>query len=370
MIGGHGGNIYRLAQRLGCRPEAISDMSANVNPLGPMPALMDHLRENLAAIAALPEVNAGGIVDAFAELHDAAPDQVMAGNGSTELIYLIPRALSARRALVVGPTYADYADACAMNGVAGEHFICREAADFVPDMADIARQAAGRDLVFFCNPNNPTGTLTPRAAITDLCRRLPETLFLIDESYLPFAPQPEAATMIHTELPNVMVLNSMSKAFRIPGLRIGFVKAHPDLIKRLQPFTLPWSVNALAQAAVRWLMTHADQVRPFLAATRTAVEAEKERIEEYIRNKTAIRCFPSATSFLLMELPDGLAAPTVWRHLADRRILIRDCSNFKGLSDRFIRISLKSEAENTRAMNLLGQLCAMHAGAGGGHRAS
>lgn len=367
MIGGHGGNIYQLAQRLGCRPADISDMSANVNPLGPMPALMDHLKDNLGVIAALPEVDAGGIVDAFAHIHGIDSALVMAGNGSTQLIYLIPRALAARRALVVGPTYADYHDACAMNGVACDHFICRAGDGFAPDMAAIADQAAGMDLVFLCNPNNPTGNLTDRSAVTDLCRSLPETVFLIDESYLPFAPQPDAVTMIHSDLPNVMVLNSMSKAFRIPGLRIGFVKASPSLIGRLTPWALPWSVNSLAQAAVMWLMTHPDQVEPFLATTRVKIETEKARIEECLRQKTAIRCFPSATSFLLMELPEGLSAQQVWQHLAARRILIRDCSNFTGLSGRFIRISLKSEAENRRAMELLVRLCDAHTGDGGKH---
>ena len=356
MIGGHGGNIYGLAQRLGCSPADISDMSANVNPLGPMPALMDHLREHLTAIAALPEVDAGGIVDAFARAHDVDPAQVMAGNGSTQLIYLIPRAISAQTALVVGPTYADYGDACTMNGVACEHVVCPRNAGFAPDMAAIARQATGKDLVFFCNPNNPTGVLTDRAAITKLCRRMPDTVFLIDESYLPFADAPEAATMLHSELPNVMVLNSMSKAFRIPGLRIGFVKAPPVLMEKLAPYALPWSVNSLAQTAVMWLMTHDNQVAKFLETTRAMITAEKTRMMATIEPNTGIRCFASATSFLLMELPEGLSAPRVWQYMADRRILIRDCGNFIGLSDRFIRISLKSEAENRRAIDLLRQL--------------
>lgn len=365
MIGGHGGNIYQLAQRLGCKPSDISDMSANVNPLGPMAALMDHLRDHLAAIAALPEVDAGGIVDAFARFHDVDPDLVMAGNGSTELIYLIPRALNARSALVVGPTYADYHDACAMNGVACDHAICRQADEFIPDMTAIAERAAGRDLVFFCNPNNPTGTLTERAAIEALCRRLPDTVFLIDESYLPFAPQPDAASMMHTTLPNVMVLSSMSKAFRIPGLRIGFIKAPTVLMEKLAPFALPWSVNSLAQAAVMWLMTHDDAVGPFLETTRSMIDAEKARFMETLHAKTRIHCFPSATSFLLMHLPETMTAQQVWQHLADRRILIRDCSNFTGLSKRFIRVSLKSEAENRRAIDLLVDLC--QTGEGEGH---
>ncbi|MBC2711261.1 MAG: pyridoxal phosphate-dependent class II aminotransferase [Desulfosarcina sp.] len=360
MISGHGGNIYELAHRIGCRPSDISDMSANVNPLGPMPELIDYLRANMSAIAALPEVDAGGIVKAFSRFYGIDPRHVMAGNGTTQLIYLIPRALGAKKALVVGPTYSDYRDACAMNQVPCDHLICREKDDFVPDMETIRKGAATADLVFLCNPNNPTGTLVKRPDIDALCRSLPDTVFVVDESYLPFAPMPADATMIGSDLPNVMVLNSMSKAFRIPGLRIGFVKTPEPLMQGLTPFALPWSVNSLAQAAVQWLMDRPEPVDRFLSSTRSILETEKTRIEEYIHQRTRIRCFPTATSFILMRLPDGLDAPTVWRHMADNRILIRDCSNFTGLSDAFIRISLKTEKENHRATELLVQLFRDH----------
>lgn len=367
MIGGHGGNIYALAQQLGCRPSEIIDMSANVNPLGPMPGLMAHLQANLSVIAALPEVDAGGIIRAFSQFYRVNPDQVMAGNGTTQLIYLIPRALNASTALVVGPTYSDYRDACAMNRVACEHLIGRETDDFVPDITAIEEKAAGVDLVFLCNPNNPTGSMVPREAIETLCRALPQTIFVIDESYLPFAPQPEAISLITSDLPNVMVLNSMSKAFRIPGLRIGFVKAKPPLMEKLTVYALPWSVNSLAHAAVDWLMTHPEPVGDFLEATRTMIDAQKRQIQDALHGQTGIRCFPSTASFMLMRLPEGLGAPMVWQHMADHGILIRDCTNFTGLDASFIRISMKGASENRRATELLVRLCRDHADQGGCH---
>jgi len=360
MIGGHGGNIYQLARQLNCQPTDICDMSANVNPLGPMPALVDHLKANLSAIAALPEVDAGGIVEAFAGNTGIDPALVMAGNGTTQLIYLIPRALAAENALIVGPTYSDYRDACATSRVVCEHLICREADHFIPDMQAIGDKARSFDLVFLCNPNNPTGALIGKAQIEALCRRFPETVFVIDESYLPFVSDPEAVSLIRSNLPNLMVLSSMSKAFRIPGLRIGFVKTSAALMEKLRPLTLPWSVNSLAQAAVHWLMTHRERVDPFLAATRTMIEKEKRRIEECILKKSDIRCYPTATSFILMRLPKGLDAQAVWQKMAANRILIRDCANFEGLSNQFIRISLKTPDANRRAADLLIEACRDH----------
>ena len=360
MIGGHGGNIYQVARQLGCSPSDICDMSANVNPLGPIPELVAHLEANLSAIAVLPEVDAGGIVEAFAGHNGIDPGMVMAGNGTTQLIYLIPRALAARNALVVGPAYSDYRDACTMARVDCKHFLCREADDFVPDMQAVGKAARWADLVFLCNPNNPTGALIPRTAIEELCRHHPDTVFIIDESYLPFAPDPQAVSVIQSNQPNLVVLNSMSKVFRIPGLRIGFVKASASLINKLKAFALPWSVNGLAQAAVHWLMAHPDLVEPFLAATRDFTEKEKRRIEESIQQKSDVRCFPTAASFILMRLPGGLKASVVWRRMAADRILIRDCSNFEGLSDEFIRLSLKTPRANDRAAGLLTHLCRDH----------
>ncbi|MGD9309014.1 MAG: pyridoxal phosphate-dependent class II aminotransferase [Desulfosarcina sp.] len=356
MIGGHGGNIHQLARHLGCRPSEISDMSANVNPLGPLPALIAHVKASLPAIAALPEVDASGIVEAFARHHGIDPGQVMPGNGTTELIYLIPRALEAKNALVVGPTYADYHDACRMSRTTCAHLICPQSDHFIPDMQAIRRAAATVDLVFLCNPNNPTGTLLARQAIQDLCQSLPDTIFVIDESYLPFAPRPSAVSVITADNPNLLVLNSMSKAFRIPGLRIGFVTGPTALITRLAAYGLPWSVNALAQAAVAWLMGHPHDVAQFLASTRAFIEKEKRRIEESIHQESQARCFSSATSFILMRLPRGMKAAAVGAHMAGQRILIRDCTNFIGLSDAFIRVSLRSETENRRAMDLLVRL--------------
>ena len=120
-------------------------------------------------------------------------------------------------------------------------------------------------------------------------------------------------------------------------------------------------LDCMAQSAVGWLMAHNDAVGQFLSSTRSMLKKEKGRIEECIRKKTGIRCFPSVTSFILMRLPAGLKAAMTWSQMADNRILIRDCTNFTGLSDAFIRISLKTEAENRRAMDLLVQWCRAHA---------
>jgi threonine-phosphate decarboxylase len=357
MIIGHGGNIYDIAHRLGCEPSEIIDMSSNVNPLGPPPGLVAALQENLKVITALPEVDSKLLVHSFARCYGVDPASVLAGNGSTQFIYSIPLALETQSALILGPTYADYADACSMHNVPFQHFIAQESQGFKADIHLIRRQIKDADTIFICNPNNPTGAFYTAAEIESLCSAFPDKYFIIDESYLPFVPSGNEESMIGRGLPNAIILNSMSKIFRISGLRIGFVIASGNIIKALTRYTLPWSVNALAQIGVRYLMEHEIEVNAFVKQTHELLEREKKRFREKFKTASGIKLFESATSFILGKLDNRHTADTICQALLDDRILIRNCSNFKGLSNRFIRISLKNSEKNMMLIDKLLNLC-------------
>jgi len=346
MLNGHGGNIYDIAHRLGCAPSEIIDMSSNVNPLGPPPGLVNFLKENLNVITALPEVDSNLVVLSFADRYGVDPATVLAGNGSTQFIYSIPLALKTKRALILAPTYADYADACSMHNIPFEYFIAQETQGFKADVNMLNERVKGFDTVFICNPNNPTGTLYTGAEIESLCKDFSNTYFVIDESYLPFVTSGDHESMIGRGLPNVIILNSMSKIFRISGLRIGFIIASKNIIETLIRYSLPWSVNALAQAGVRYLMEHNAIVNVFIDRTRQLIENEKKRFAEKLKNAAGIKLFASTTSFMLAKLVNRHTADAICQALLNERILIRNCSNFKGLSNRFIRISLKDSETN------------------------
>lgn len=346
MLTGHGGNIYELAQRLGCDPFEIVDMSSNVNPLGPPSGLVGFLKEKLETIVALPEVDAQSTAQGFADHYGLDPAQVIAGNGTTQFIYTLPPALETRKALILGPTYADYADACKMHKVSYDYLMSSESSAFQPDIAASAKHIKEYDTVFICNPNNPTGTLIPAADLEQLCRSHPNTFFVIDESYLPFAGNSDQLSMVRSGLQNVLVLNSMSKIFRIPGLRVGFLISSRPTIAKFRPFLLPWSVNSLAQAAVEYLMTQRIEVNEFIENTVLFLETERKLMAQMFHDIAGITLFPSKTSYILARLHAKMTADILCDHLADNGILIRNCSNFTGLSERFIRISLKTPETN------------------------
>jgi len=333
-------------------------MSSNINPLEHhLPGLMEHLESCLGSIGALPEVDAGTLVRSFCRHHGIDPETVLAGAGTTQFIYALPIATGAERPLILGPTYADYADACRMWGRRPAFFLSTDAAGFEPDFTSLARRARAADLVFICNPNNPTGTLIPGEALAALCRRCSDTLFVIDESYLPFAPEGERESLLASTLANLVVLVSMSKIFKMPGLRLGFLKGPVAVIRRLKAYQLPWSVNTLAQAAGRYVLEQREPAERYVRETRNHVAAETAAFRQRIDGRRGLCAFPAAAGFVLVKLPPALTAATVCEALGNEKILLRDCTNFEGLTDRFVRVSLKGREANRRVAESLLSLC-------------
>ncbi|MGD8294232.1 MAG: aminotransferase class I/II-fold pyridoxal phosphate-dependent enzyme [Desulfobacterales bacterium] len=346
MIYGHGGNIYDVARQLNCKPADIIDMSSNINPLGPPPGLLQYLKDNLASIMRLPEVDAGTTVKRFGRFIGVDSNRLLAGNGTTQFIYSIPRVLETRKALIIGPTYADYGDACRLQGIPYIFHMTDESDEFTPRIDQISKKLPSVDTVFVCNPNNPTGALIPGDALSELCRCHPQHKFVIDESYLDFVYHAERETLTNSGLPNVMVLLSLSKIFRIPGLRIGFIAAPQDQIEKFRKHLLPWSVSSLAQQAIDYVSSEKALMESFILETRNYIADQRLEFYQALKPNSRLRLFTSQAPFVIIQLPDGFSGNRIWKILAWNKILVRRCNNIKGLSDRFIRISLKKRSHN------------------------
>lgn len=345
MIQGHGGNVFALAETLGCPAEAITDMSSNINPLGTMPGLIEHLRQRLERIRVLPEVDARAANRAIARLLDVAPERILAGGGTTQFIYTACAALQSRRVLIIGPTYADYTDGCRVHGLEPEFFLATAEQGFQVDCGRLDTVLENYDTVFLCNPNNPTGQGIDHQALVTLCSQHPQVRFIIDESYLPFAPAAQSRSMTGCGLDNVIVLWSVSKIFGMPGLRAGFLVANQGVVERFGRYMQPWCVNSLAQEAVCFLGEHLAEVTRFIEQTRAFLAVEGALFHERL-STAKLRLFPSMTSYFLMQVGEHTSATEVCAALGQQRFLIRNCANFQGLDERFIRIALKDAATN------------------------
>ncbi len=352
MIQGHGGNVRTAAARLGCQPEDIMDMSSNINPLGMVPGLLEHLRGKLDTIMSLPEVDARGAVESLGVLLGIDPDRVLMGTGTTQFIYTVCPALEVKRGLIVGPTYADYESSFRMHGVDMDFFLATSEDGFVLDWRKLAEKAREVDVVFLCNSNNPTGQLVAHEQLLALCRQVPETTFVIDESYLPFAPEEMDQSMTSAELDNVVVLWSISKIFGIPGLRAGFLIANDPVLKKFSRYMQPWCANSLAQEAMQYLADNRTLVYEFIRETKRYLQKEMELFNLRLQG-VGLSLYPSVTPYQLLGLPEGYTSAAVCEKMLEDRLLIRDCANFSGLSSSYVRIALKNPEVNKQAAERL-----------------
>jgi threonine-phosphate decarboxylase len=348
MLEGHGGDIFGLAARLKCHPTEITDMSSNINPLGTPPGMMDHLVNSMQTITALPEVNSQRVARKMAQCLGIDAQCILAGGGTTQFIYSAPQALEVSSALIVGPTYADYADACRMQGIEPVYYLTRPDGGFAVDLKALAQAARQVDLVFICNPNNPTGTLMTKQEALELAVCCPRTHFLIDESYLPFVSGCQELTLVDNVPANMSVLCSLSKIFGIPGLRAGFVISQPATIHSFGNYQQPWTLNALAQEAIDFLTTHWEKMSDFIVETQSFIQTEHERFQKRLTGCHDVTLYSNQIPYLLIKLPHSCSADSVWDTMSKHRILIRNCSNFHGLNHHFIRVSLKDAPTNAR----------------------
>ncbi len=357
MITGHGGNKRKLAEKIGCDVEDIIDMSSNLNPLGPPETIEPFICNNVMKIRSLPEPDAAPMKNGFARFYGIDENRVVAGNGTTWFIYTLPLALCSKKVLIAGPTYSDYKDACLMFHIEFEHCLATESNAFLPDVEELSRMAAGADTVFICNPDNPTGTLILKDKIEYLLKKHKTTLFIIDESYLPFVENAEDISLVsETGYENLIVLSSMSKIYRIPGLRTGFLSAGPKIVEKMMLYYQPWSVNALAQAVIEHVFNHPEEIEPFFKKTRAYVKEQRQRFVKSLERLKGIQVFDSSTCFILARLKEGLTSGEFCKKIGQHRILIRDCSNFFGLSNQYVRFSLKKQITNDRLSALIRQV--------------
>jgi threonine-phosphate decarboxylase len=305
------------------------------------------VREALANVhlEQYPDREALALRAALAESLGVPVGRIMAGNGASELIWLVALAFARTDddALVIGPTYGEYARAVALLGVWITTWQARAEDDFEPDVVAIA-EAVERlrpRFVFVCSPNNPTGALFAPEVVAVLARRHPATLFVVDEAYQPFAA--DFGTALDVTAENVLVLRSLTKDCGLAGLRLGYAVGPEPLIEALRRVQPPWSVNALAQAAgVAALGDAAHRARSLEALNdaKAALVAGLGRL--------GLRPVPSVAPFFLVRVGDGAA---VRRALLARRILVRDCASF-GLP-AYVRIATRRPEENERLLAAL-----------------
>ena len=348
----HGGNIYYYSEKYGITSEEFLDFSASINPLGAPKAALKAIRDALPLLVNYPDPSVSELKEAVSEETGVGVESLLAGNGSTELIYLLPRFFRPKTALVLAPTFSDYGRSLALSGCAVRHFGLREEDGFMPDIARLEKAAAGVDMLILCNPNNPTGALVDRDGLSRLVGALIKAgkQVVIDEAFIEYAPG-ESLIGEAAAKRGLVVLRNFTKFYGMPGLRLGYLSAHPSVAKKLEEAKEPWSVNTLAVKAAVAALSDKGFARKSLRVFRD----EKAFMPGALGNIGGLKVFPSSANFFLVRLPEAAEAGSLSGQLAEKGILIRDCSNFRGLDGRFARLAIRTRAENERLVAALGE---------------
>jgi histidinol-phosphate aminotransferase len=339
----HGALDFAELARLGLQPEAVLDFSVNGNPYGPSPAVRAAVVG--VAIERYPDREALALRCALADHLGSTPERIMAGNGSMELLWLAALAFirPGDGVVILSPTFGEYGRVSRLMEAHIHSISARPETAFAVD-AEAVLQTLRRvqpRLVFLCNPNNPTGTYLPVETIAAWASALPGALFVVDEAYLTFAHEARSVLTVQTD--NMLVLRSMTKAYALAGLRLGYAVGHRHLLDVLGKVRPPWSVNAMAQAAGIAALGDTIHLEHCLAQLG---QAKQQFVHDL--HQVGLPPLASATHFFLLRVGDATAYRQV---LLQRGILVRDCTSF-GLPP-YIRVATRRPEENARLLGAL-----------------
>jgi len=356
----HGGDVYAAAREAACHPKEILDFSASINPLGPSPQVWKAIASARRLLGHYPDTDCWNVRRAVADQWRIDPEQIVVGNGSTELIDAIPRALNIRRLLVIQPTFSEYAAAMARAGGQVMTLYAERRAQYAIPVDRLCRliEAGGDgrdsiDGVMLCNPNSPTG----RACTSEDVARMAKAAhrqglwLIVDEAFADYCPElsilPRAAAW-----PHVIVLRSLTKLYALPGLRVGYAVARQATVKRLQRHLPSWSVNMMGQVAACAAVADTAYTRKSLQF----MAKERRRLTELLGTLPGCVVVPACASYLFVDLPRGYHAGHVAGAMRREGILIRDCSSLPGAHAGAIRVAVRTPRENRRLILALSRI--------------
>ena len=333
MIEGHGDDLYKYGKKI------VSNFSSNVYNRIDHSGLYQRLNERLSTICSYPEPMPYSLESEIARRYSLTPRQVCVTNGATEAIYLIAQVFQGRISAVLGPTFSEYADACRVHRHKVKPFYSLDA---LPEDAE---------LVWICNPNNPTGEVRNKEDLKALVDSHPDKLFIFDQSYEYFTLKSLLGIKEAASFPNVILLHSVTKQYAIPGLRVGYFTASEGLTDDVRCRRMPWSVNSLAIEAAKYLLEEGDGI----SADIPQLLAERERLTNLLLATGMLEIWPTDTHYMLIKLRMGKAAALKDFLAVNHGILIRDASNFEGLDERFFRIATQTPEENDKLVKAISE---------------
>jgi threonine-phosphate decarboxylase len=349
----HGGQPETIKKLFHLKDDKpLLDFSANLNPLGPPSWLQGALQEHYETITRYPEPTYSNSSASVAEHEGIDQDMVLLTNGGAEAVFLVAKYFEKGKALIAHPTFLEYERACNHYHIDVEDIVVSHESSFTLPIQLIREKFNESNVMFLCRPNNPTGTVI---AEYDLQLLLEEgkktgTYVVVDEAFVDFLPTSiPSLTPWLKSYANLILLRSLTKMYTIPGLRIGYIMAHPSIINVMKNEQIPWSINALVNAIIPRLL----EDRCFVDKTRAWLHEESQNVFKRI-SSLGFYLSPSQVNFyLLQDKKQPKRTDELYHFLLEYGILTRHTHNFKGLNGEFLRIAIRSNIENEQLLAVL-----------------
>lgn len=346
----HGGDWAGYRAEFGC--DAL-DFSANVSPLGLPAGVAAAITNALPTADRYPDPLCRELRAALARAEGVPADWILCGNGAADLIFRLALAVRPRRALLPAPTFAEYEAALQTVGCAVQRVFLREENEFAVTEKFIDAVTPETDIVFLCQPNNPTGQVTPHALVERLVRRCAEcgAVLVVDECFLDFLPDRDAwtAKQFLRDAPHLIILKAFTKLYAMAGVRLGYALCgDATLLEKMRGAGQPWAVSSLAQAAGLAALQETD----YAGAVRALIAEQRPRMAAGLR-ALGLRVMDGQANYLLFR-----ATPDFGEKLRRRGAVVRSCANYPGLDAAWYRTAVRTVEENTRLLQIMGEILA------------
>ncbi|NLR92981.1 pyridoxal phosphate-dependent aminotransferase [Flammeovirga agarivorans] len=330
MLNGHGDDLHLV------KGQIKYNFSSNVYYKGCPTAILKALAKQVEGIQNYPSPAAEELSECASIRYQQPAENFLFTNGAIEAFYLIAQLFRGKRSTIVGPTFSEYEDACKMHNISYT-VVEKEKLD-----------SFNTDLVFICNPNNPTGSVFSFAELEYFITENPTSTFVIDEAYIEFTKATKSVLPLVEKHKNLIVVRSLTKTFTIPGLRLGYIISDASMVEKLKAIRIPWSVNGLAIQTGKYLFENYDQ----LIFDIESLLKERIFFQDQLRVIDHIEVQETNTSYFLVKLLKGKASE-LKNVLISKGILIRDATNFTSLEGEFIRLSVQSPTANKQIIKAL-----------------
>ncbi len=321
------------------------NFAENLNAHGSVKGLENFLKRNLTQIYSYPDYRYTNFLDSISKVFQISADSIAVGAGTTEILFTLPRFLQGK-VLIIAPTFWEYSlsNIRAKNKI--DYHILREENDFEIDFNDLQKRIKKVDVVYLCNPNNPTSTIISKDKLISIVRENSGTSFVVDETYMVFRHDYDDLTIVREaeKVQNLYVVTSFSKIFSIPGLRAGFVASNAGNIKKLKNFLPPYSSNVLSVLATIYSLKDNE----FLRKTRIFYKIQRTKAFKVFSDglNKKLKIFYPEANFILAKILVEKNSTVLTAELEERGIFIRDCSEFLGLGNKWIRFAIRKDRDN------------------------